>query len=514
LRAAVRQALRLSGSVWAVAIGGALAHVMLLAAIDLGSNSFRLEIGQAIGSHIARSGYWKETVRLAAGLGADNRLSRRAIDNACVCLARMNERLRGMGEAQVRAVGTQTLRQAVNADQFLAEAQRVLGYPIEIISGREEARLVFEGCTRTLPPSKRRRLVVDIGGASTEVIVGRDFTPAHAESFKVGCVGTTIRFFPEGRIDRTSLRRAQVACAAELEEAQAAFHQYGWDEAYGSSGTIGAAAVILRSQGWSDGVVTASGLARLRQALLDFGEVRRVHFDAIKAERAEVLVGGIAALSAVFETFGIEEMRPAKGALRAGLLYDLHGRRERHDVRDATVLRWQQRYGADRALAGMIGATARKFYHALIPDAHEEALRTLRFACQLHEIGFAVSHSDYHKHSAYLVRNGDMPGFSTSDQERVAELVLGQRGNLRKVIDVLGDPLRAGRLLALRLAIVLHHARRPVRLPHWRLHVNRSFEFGIDRSWIGHRPLTRHLLEEEAQQWERVGIAFTIREMN
>jgi exopolyphosphatase/guanosine-5'-triphosphate,3'-diphosphate pyrophosphatase len=486
---------------------------MLLAAIDLGSNSFRLEIGQPVGSHIARNGYWKETVRLAAGLGADGLLSRRAIDSACVCLARMNERLRGIDAAQVRAVGTQTLRQALNAEQFLAEAQKALGYPIEIISGREEARLIFEGCTRTLPTSKRRRLVVDIGGASTEVIAGRGFAPAQAESFKIGCVSTTLRFFPDGRIDRAALRRAQVACAAELEEAQAAYRRYGWDEAYGSSGTIGAAAVILRNQGWADGTITAQGMARLAEALLDFGEIRRVQFEGIKSERAEVLVGGVAALLAVFETFGIQELRPAKGALRSGLLYDLLGRRESHDVRDATALRWQQRYGADGALASLVGTTARKFYHALVPHAPEEAVRMLTFACQLHEIGLAVSHSDYHKHSAYLVRNGDLPGFSTSDQERVAELVLGQRGNLRKVIDALGDPVRAGRLLALRLAIVLHHARRPLRLPHWTLRVNHAFEFGIERAWLARRPLTRHLLEEEAQQWARVGIAFTIKEI-
>jgi exopolyphosphatase/guanosine-5'-triphosphate,3'-diphosphate pyrophosphatase len=486
---------------------------MQLAAIDLGSNSFRLEIGQVMGAHIARTGYWKETVRLAAGLGADSLLSRRAIEQACVCLARMNERLRGMDPARVRAVGTQTLRQALNADQFLAEAQRVLGYPIEIISGREEARLVFEGCTRTLPPSKRRRLVVDIGGASTEVIVGRGFDPAHAESFKLGCVSTTLRFFPEGRIDRASLRRAQVACAAELEEAQAAFRRYGWDEAYGSSGTIGAAALILRDQGWADGAVTAAGLARLRQMLLDFGEIRRVQFDDIKVERAEVLVGGIAALSAVFETFGIQEMLPAKGALRAGLLYDLLGRSERHDARDATILRLQQRYGVDPEQAAQVTATARRLYLALLPGLADEIQRMLRFAGQLHEIGLAVSHSDYHKHSAYLVRNGDLPGFSTSEQERVAELVLGQRGNLRKVIDALADPVRAGALLALRLAIVLHHARRPVRLPAWSLRVNRAFEFGLDRAWIARRPLTRHLLEEEAQQWSRVGIALRIREI-
>lgn len=239
--------------------------------------------------------------------------------------------------------------------------------------------------------------------------------------------------------------------------------------------------------------------------------MRRVSFDDIKPERADVLVGGIAALSAVFETFGIEEMRPAKGALRAGLLYDLLGRRARHDVRDETVRRWQQRYGADRELAARVGATALRLYLALLPEAPEDGLQALRFACQLHEIGFAVSHSDYHKHSAYLVRNGDLPGFSTSEQERVAELVLGQRGNLRKVIEVLGDPVRAGALLALRLSTLLHHARRPMRLPRWTLRVNRAFELGIERRWIERRPLTRHLLEEEAQQWARVGIALRLR---
>jgi exopolyphosphatase/guanosine-5'-triphosphate,3'-diphosphate pyrophosphatase len=484
---------------------------MLLAAIDLGSNSFRLEIGRATGTHIGRVGYWKETVRLAAGLGADGRLSARAMETACTCLARMNERLRGMGPGQVRAVGTQTMRQAANSAEFMVRARRALGYPIEIISGREEARMVFEGCTRTLPPSKLRRLVVDIGGASTEVIAGRGFAPLRAESFKIGCVNTTLRYFPDGRIDRARLHRAQVGCAAELEEAQAAFRQTGWDEAYGSSGTIGATALILQRRGWADGNVTAQGLARLRAELVRAGDIRRLDFQDLKEERAEVLVGGIAALSAVFEVFGIDEMRPAKGALRAGLLYDLLGRRERHDVRDATVARWQERFGTDRAYCARVAATAERLYLGVLPGADADAVRTLRFAAQLHEIGSAVSHSEYHKHGAYLVENGDLPGFSTSDQVRVAELVLGQRGNLRKVIDALGDPARAGALLALRLSLVLHHARQPLRLPHGRLRVvRRCFELALEPGWLARRPLTRHLLEEECEQWARLGITLRI----
>ena len=209
---------------------------MNLAAVDLGSNSFRLEIGRVEGVHIEREGYWKETVRLAAGLDETNKLSKKSIETALETLARMNERLRGMPGEQVRAVGTQTMRLARNVNEFLVEAQNALGFPIEVISGREEARLVFEGCMHTLPPSNLRRLVVDIGGASTEIIVGRGFSADKAESFKVGCVNTSLRFFKDGRIDRTSLKKAQVAAAAEFEEAIAGFSRAQWEEAFGSSG--------------------------------------------------------------------------------------------------------------------------------------------------------------------------------------------------------------------------------------------------------------------------------------
>jgi len=486
---------------------------MLLAAVDVGSNSFRLEIGRADGLHIERRGYWKEIVRLAAGLDAGNRLSKKAIETASECLARMNERLRGMDGPQVRAVGTQTLRQAVNADRFLLEAQSALGFPIEIISGREEARLVFEGCMHSLAPSEKRRLVVDIGGASSEVIVGRTFEADKADSFKIGCLNTTLRFFPDGVIDRAALRRAQVACEAEFEEAQSFFGRGRWDEAYGTSGTIGAISLVLREQGWTDGTVTAAGLTRLRQALLAAGEVRRVRFDGIKPERAEVLAGGQAVLSAIFETFGLQELRTAKGGLRLGVLYDLLGRRERHDVRDATADRWQVRFGVDRAQAERVAQTSLNLFRAVMPAADEESIKRLLVAAQLHEVGFAVSHGDYHKHSAYLIEHGDLPGFSTSDQKSIAELVLGQRGNLRKVSVLLEQPARAAALLALRLAVILHHARRDVAFENWTLRFNRAIELALDRAWLEQYPLTRHLLEEEAEQWQKVGLRFTIREL-
>jgi exopolyphosphatase/guanosine-5'-triphosphate,3'-diphosphate pyrophosphatase len=485
---------------------------MLLAAVDLGSNSFRLEIGRVEGALIERHGYWKETVRLAAGLGDDLRLSKKAIESACECLARMNERLRGMKAEHVRAVGTQTLRVARNLNEFLIEAQNALGYPIEVISGREEARLVFEGCMHTLPPSDGRRLVVDIGGASTELIVGRGFAAEQAESFRIGCVDATQRYFRGGTIDRASFKRAQVAASAEFEEGIAAFERSRWDEAYGSSGTIGAVAAILRAEGWTDGTITADGLAKLRQALLGAGEIRRIRLQGLKPERQEVIAGGVAVLAAVFDTFGLTEMRTARGALRVGVLYDLLGRRESRDLRETTVERMQARFGVDRAQAQRVGALAAQFHRALDPRAHDELRRRLAWAAALHECGFAISHNDYHKHGAYLVQHSDLAGFSTTDQERIATLILGQRGNLKKVAAAVDDNQRAAKILALRLAVIFCHARRAVEPPRWTLRAPRgAIELGVDAEWLARHPLTQHLLEEEAAQWERVGIRFTLR---
>lgn len=485
---------------------------MLLAAVDLGSNSFRLEIGRVEGSLIERHGYWKETVRLAAGLGDDERLSKRAIESACECLARMNERLRGMKGEHVRAVGTQTLRAARNLNEFLLEAQNALGYPIEVISGREEARLVFEGCMHTLPPSDRRRLVVDIGGASTELIVGRGFAAEQAESFRIGCVNATLRYFRGGTIDRANFKRAQVAAGAEFEEGIAAFNRSRWDEAYGSSGTIGAVSEILRAEGWTDGTITSDGLLKLRQALLGAGEIKRIRLQGLKAERQEVIAGGVAVLAAVFDTLGLTEMRTARGALRVGVLYDLLGRRESRDLRETTVERMQARFGVDRAQAQRVGALAAQFYDALAPKAADELHKRLAWAAALHECGFAISHNDYHKHGAYLVQHSDLAGFSTTDQERIAALILGQRGNLKKVAAALEDNQRAGKILALRLAVIFCHARRAVEPPRWTLRSTRgAIELGVDADWLARHPLTQHLLEEEAVQWERVGTRFALR---
>jgi exopolyphosphatase/guanosine-5'-triphosphate,3'-diphosphate pyrophosphatase len=414
----------------------------------------------------------------------------------------------------VRAVGTQTLREARNVDEFLLEAQAALGHPIEVISGREEARLIFEGCMHALPPASNRRLVVDIGGASTEAIIGRDFTAQAAESFKIGCVNTTLRYFRSGNIDRGGFKRAVVACSAELEEAIAQFSRSNWDEAYGTSGTAGAVTEILRAEGWANGTITSEGLLRMRQALLDFGEIRRIRFAGMKPERQEVIAGGVAVLIAVFDTLGITEMQLGRGGLRVGVIYDLLGRRERRDVRDATVERLQSRFGVDRAQAKRVALIARQFHDALEPRADEEHVKRLAWAAALHEVGFAISHNDHHKHGAYLMQHGDLAGFSTTDQERIATLILSQRGNLKKVIDALMDEQRVAKIVSLRLAVILCHARREVQLPKWTLRTGKtSIDLGLDADWLSRHPLTQHLLDEEAVQWEKVGIRFGLKSL-
>jgi len=364
-----------------------------------------------------------------------------------------------------------------------------------------------------VPPSKEPRLVVDIGGASTELIVGTGFEAAAAESFKVGCVNTTLRFFRDGELDRGSFRKAQVAAAAEIEESVSVFSRAHWHEAFGASGTVGAAAELIRQVGWGDGsVITAAMLLNLRQLLIEYGEVRRLKLPGIKPERAQVLAGGIAVLAAVFDTLGVTELVPARGGLRLGLLYDLLGRRERHDLRDATVARLQKRFDVDRAQAQQVARIARELHDALYPTAGDEDVKRLAWAAALHEVGFAISHNDHHKHGAYLVGNADMAGFSTSDQQRIATLILAQRGNLRKVAEALADPARVAKILALRLAGILCHARRPVRLPGWMLRAVRGgFELRLDEEWLARHPLTQFLLDEEAAQWEKVGQRLSVK---
>ncbi|HWH83942.1 MAG TPA: exopolyphosphatase [Burkholderiaceae bacterium] len=483
-----------------------------LAAIDMGSNSFRLEIGQVIGDRYRRVDYLKETVRLGAGLDADGRLTDEAGARGLACLVRFAQRLKGFVPAQVRAVATQTLREARNRDAFLARAQAELGFPIEVISGREEARLIYAGVAR-LQPSAKPRLVIDIGGRSTEMILGHGRRPVRAESFQVGSVSLSMRYFADGRFSEAAFRQAQVAAGAELEEGLEPFAATHWEEALGSSGTVGAVSQLLAASGVTDGRITPDGLRWLMEQCLRAGKVERLALPGLKEERRAVIAGGLSILYTLAANFGIQALLPARGALRQGVIFDLDERRaatERHDdghsIRDASVRELQRRFMVDTAQAARVGRVALALYDAVQPKADAEARRELQWACALHEIGMMVSHHDHHRHSAYVLDHVDAPGFSQSQLRRVAALVLGQRGGLRKVEAGLAREEFAWQLLCLRLGVIKCHARGEVDAA--TLHLRRSAssaELTFDQDWADAHPRTRYLLAEEAAQWERGG---------
>ena len=358
---------------------------ILLGAVDLGSNSFRVEIGRVEDYRITTESYWKETVRLAGGIDEHGAFTPEIQERALSALRRFREKLEGIDPQNIRAVGTQALRVATNSADFLPRAEEALGHPIEIIAGREEARLVFSGCAHTLPPSSEKRLVVDIGGASTELIIGCGFIAKECESFHVGCVNTSRAYFPDGKITANALKQAQLSAQAEFEEAHQEFSFRNWDAAYGSAGTIGAVADIGHASGLTNGVVTPALLKVMRKELVEAGDIRKINFPGLKEDRREVIAGGLAVLSAVFDTFKIKEMRPASGALRVGLLYDMLGRQEQRDTRDSTVTALIKRSSIDKQQAARVAALADKFFVALNPDDQQthDCRKLLQWASML-----------------------------------------------------------------------------------------------------------------------------------
>lgn len=480
---------------------------MLLGAVDLGSNSFRVEIGQVHGDRITTQSYWKETIRLAGGFDEAGALTPEAQARALGALSRFRERLGNLPPERVRAVGTQAMRAATNSAEFLKKAEAALGYKIDILSGHEEARLVFKGCARTLPPSEKRRLIVDIGGASTELIIGEGLEAERCESFRIGCVNTSIRFFQDGRITAKSIERAVLACQAELEESITRFGAGNYEEAFGSAGTFGAISDIARASGWSDGTVTLEHLERIRKQLLEAKDVKNIRFDGLKEDRKEVIAGGLAVLLAVYKTLGIETMRPASGALRVGLLYDLLGRVSDKDTRDITVESMMSAAQIDREQAVRVADITEKLYTALRPSASPDDLKYVRWGALLHEVGMNISSSRYHRHSWYVVSNADMPGFGRQDQDIMATFVLSQRGNLKKIEDALDTIITCEAAFALRLAVIFAHARRPVELPVMTFIRKgpRELVVKLDGVWLNAHPLTDVLLKDESAAWAKIG---------
>ena len=477
----------------------------LLAVVDLGSNSFRLEIGRVEGDQIYQLDTWRETLRFGAGLDDRGRLKRPAMDAALACLARFRERLSGLHPAAVRVVATNTFRVASNVQEFVALAERTLGLPIDIISGHEEGRLTFFGVAHELPPSSVPRLVIDIGGGSTEFIIGRGFEPERLESLTIGCVGLTQRFFRDGGITAAALDAAETVARVEIEAIAGAFGAGAWREAYGSSGTAVALADILEQNAFTGGGITPAGLAKLRRRMLDAGHVSHLKLNALKGERAPVLAAGLAIMAAAVAELGIERIDPVGGALRLGVLYDLLGRTTDEDARAVTVERFIVRYGVDRAQALRVGGYAATLFRRAIPAPDPTLVKLVEWAGLLHEVGMSISHTGFHKHGAYILQNADLPGFSAGEQGRLALLVFGCRGGLAKIATAIGDRQIRAAVLAVRLAVLVHHARSTVAVPRIRLEIVRGARFGISQRWLAAHPLTDYLLAKERAQWMALG---------
>jgi len=489
-----------------------------LAAVDLGSNSFRLEIGQVDHGQIRRTEYIKDTVRQGNGLDSARNLTPDAMQRGWDALARFGERLAGFKRSQVRAVATQTLREARNREEFLLRARTILGFGIDVISGHEEARLIYQGVAHMLPHSdasnRERRLVVDIGGRSTEMIIGQALDARAMESYRVGSVAWSMKHFAQGLFTTSAFRAAEVAAKAVLEEALSTYGPDRWDVAYGSSGTIGAVGDVLAAAGGEPGVVTRDGLDWLVDRLLKAGSADRLRIDGMREDRKAVIGGGVSILRAVFDLLEIEEMKVAQGALRHGVLYELLQRDDTvADLRTTTVTRLADRFSVDAEQARRVGDTAAGLYVQLDPSARGgsttsragRSLRKLGWAAQLHELGTHISHSDYHKHGAYILDNCEAPGFALNEMHLLSQLVLGHRGKLRKLEIALDDPVFVRQLLSLRLAVILCHARRDPDLEGVDIAQagERAFTLSCRPGWAEFYPQSTHLLREEVLAWQK-----------
>jgi exopolyphosphatase/guanosine-5'-triphosphate,3'-diphosphate pyrophosphatase len=490
-----------------------------LAAVDLGSNSFRLQVGRVVGNQIYELDSLKETVRLAAGLDHKKNLTEACQENALATLKRFGERLRGFSPEAVRAVGTNTLRMAKNAASFLGKAEAALGFPIEVIAGREEARLIYIGVAHDMPLSKEQRLVVDIGGGSTECIIGEGLNPIKTESLYMGCVSYTGRFFPDGRIDDDRLTHAELAARAEVETISSSFGETGWHTAVASSGTARAIGEMLRANGWAESGITRSGLKKLRAALLKAGEIKRLRIEGLATDRAPIIVGGFAIMAGVFSELKLTEMALSDYALRHGVLYDLLGRAHHQDMRETTVNAFMRRYQVDKTQAARVETIALSLYVQIAPDIsetqQENERHLLTWAARLHEVGISIAYSSYHKHSAYILQNADMPGFSRMDQTHLATIVQAHRGSLAKAQVVLSRAADTPLALSLRLAALLSRGRGGAEIPVVRL-VRRNgggFELAIEQEWLNSHPLTETALEEEAVQWRSLGVGLRLKRL-
>jgi exopolyphosphatase/guanosine-5'-triphosphate,3'-diphosphate pyrophosphatase len=482
----------------------------MFAAVDLGSNSFRLHIGVHDGETIRVVKSSRESIRFAAGLDQNGFLTQAAMQGALETLRRFNAILTSFPLEAVRVVATNTFRIAKNAADFLPLAEQAVGYPIEIISGEEEGRLIYMGVACSVAQASERRLVLDIGGGSTELILGRGSDIEHVESFGIGTVKQSLIFFPDGRIDAATFDAAILSARSHFEDAAPPYHPDNWSVAYGSSGTMRAISDAILKNSLGDGALSHANLDALRLRLIAFGSVDKIDLLGLKPERAAVLVGGLSILIGVIQELGIPSLQPIAAGLRMGVMWDLYLRATRRDRREQTVRDCLQRFHVVEKRANSVAAIAVALYRQLKP-ASDALTKQLYWSALLHEVGLAVSQTDYHKHGAYLIEHADLPGFTTREQKSMSRLILAHKGNLRKVSDVLSNPDAAKAVLALRLAVIFMHARIDPDLGTLRLKMKNRIELDLRADWIAGHPTISYWMEKEIDCWEDVDVDFVVK---
>lgn len=485
-----------------------------IAAVDLGSNSFHMIIARLEGEEPRVIDRLRGQVRLAEGMSETRLIGEHVQERALDCLRQFGQRLAGFLPENVRAVGTNALRSARNAGEFLARAEQALGYSIDVISGIEEARLIYNGVARTISVDDDNRLVIDIGGGSTELIIGRGLEPLMMESLHAGCVTLSARCFPDGAITRPAFEQALIEARLEFEPKVHPYRARGWRRTIGTSGTMLATARILAANGWSRDGITVAGVKRLVAAMLEAGNVGRLRLDGLGAERAAVLPGGVAILLAAMESLGIDRIETSEGALREGVLWDLVARhRPTGDIRETSTRMLARRYNVDQAQAERVRGTALRCFDMVAETWRLEDHHTqwLSWAAQLHEIGLDIAHSNYQKHGAYVLANADLAGFSCREQKLLALLVLAHRRKfpLKAFKEMRGQWGKTAERLALllRLAVLLHRSRSDTPLPDFRLEAGKKrLALHMPAGWLDEHPLTRADLEREAHYLAQVDI--------
>lgn len=486
---------------------GKFSQASHIAAIDLGSNSFHMIVARWDNDQLVLLDRLREPVRLGFGLQEDGSLSDDARERAMACLERFGECLRGYPSRNVRIVGTKTLRSISDSRQFLADAEKRLGHPVEIISGDEEARLIYLGVAQCIAPDKGKRILMDIGGASTEIILGEGMKPLLKESLNMGCVAITKKFFGDGKVTEKLVTKALIACLQELEPVYQEFIEQGWNEVLGASGSIKAVAKVCEAQGWSDGSITLESLEKILQAYIKQGNLQ-LDMEGLSSDRQPVFLGGAIVLAALFEALALKQMTAADWALREGLLFDVKGRMENRDIRQASVDALAQRFHVNQDKARAVEKTAlgllQQVSGSWALDA-DDADKLLGWAARLYLVGLDIAHSDYHKHSAYVVQHVDLAGFSRAEQTQLANLVLAHRRRFPTKQFPMDNSNLLRLALLLRLAAIFHRGGIKGSQPQVQLQAKgKQLHLNLPAKWADKHPLTLADLETEQRYWNEL----------